>query len=263
MSGSVLEFKEIVSLLMLIPFGLVLGTGVLFIFSAIRWARHRRDASEKFEQFSHLNFAPGFFVRANFRESLFGQPCRWLAIKGSSPTAVQNALHLSAPMPCSWEEGLIEARDHKLFISPPVSGWILVVGSSLPDPTDDVDKCFRFLTDLSRKLGHVQFFSTNRVVNHHAWALIDKGRVFRAYAWAGETLWNQGPLTSAEKELKLSCLGYTDDRAGFEQKDSLALNTERVPLLAARWSLDPSSIDERQFKSGYGITGELSHSRQN
>lgn len=258
MSG--LEFKEVVSLLMLIPFGLVLGTGVLFIFSAIRWARQRREAND---QFAHLNFSPGFFVRANFRESLFGQPCRWLAIKGNSPAAVQNALHLNAPMPCSWEEGLIEARERKLFISPPVSGWILVVGSSLPDPSDDVDKCFRFLTGLSRKVGHVQFFSTNRVVNHHAWALIDKGRVFRAYSWAGETLWNQGPVTAAEKDLKLTCFNYLEGRVGFEQKESLAANTERVALLASRWSLDPSSLDERQFKSGYGITGELSSSRQN
>lgn len=260
MSG--IEFKEMISFLMLIPFGLVLGTGVLFIFSAIRWARQRRDNNEQ-QQFAHFNFSPGFFVRSNFRESLFGQPCRWLAIKGHSPTAVQNALHLTAPMPCSWEEGLIEAREHKLFISPPVSGWILVVGSSLPDPTEDVDECFRFLTDLSRKLGQVQFFSANRVVNHHAWALIDKGRVFRAYAWAGETVWNQGLLTAAEKDLKLACFEYASGRVNFEQKDLLSQNTERVPLLASRWSLDPSSIDERQFNSGYGITGELSHSRQN
>lgn len=258
MSG--LEFKEVVSLLMLIPFGLVLGTGVLFIFSAIRWARQRREASEPF---AHLNFSPSFFVRSNFRESLFGQPCRWLAIKGNNLNTVQNALHLSAPMPCSWEEGLIEAREHKLFISPPVSGWILVVGSSLPDPTEDVDECFRFLTNLSRKLGHVQFFSANRVVNHHAWALIDKGRVFRAYAWAGETLWNQGSPTAAEKDLKLCCYDYADGRVSFEQRDSLATNTERVPQLASRWSLDLSSIDERQFNHGYGITGELSHSKQN
>lgn len=245
---------------MLIPFGLVLGTGVLFIFSAVRWARQRRETNE---HFAHLNFSPSFFVRSNFRESLFGQPCRWLAIKANHLSTVQNALHLSAPMPCSWEEGLIEAREHKLFISPPISGWVLVVGSCLPDPTEDVDKCYRFLTDLSRKLGHVQFFSANRVLNHHAWALIDKGRVFRAYAWAGETLWNQGQATAAEKDLKLVCYDYVDGRVSFDQKDSLVLNTERVPLLASRWSLDPSSIDERQFNNGYGITGELFHSKQN
>ncbi|MEO6035808.1 MAG: hypothetical protein ABIQ35_11180 [Verrucomicrobiota bacterium] len=244
---------------MLIPFSLVLGTGFLFVVSAFRWARQRREASE---HSVHLNFNPGFFVRANFRESLFDQSCRWLAIKGNDPASVQNVLHLNAPMPCSWEEGLIEARERKLFISPPVGGWILVVGSSLPDPAEDVDQCYRFLTGLSRKLGHVQFFSTNRFAHHHAWALIDKGRVFRAYAWAGETLWNQGPMTAAEKDLKLSCFDYATGRGNFDQKDSLMMNTERVPQLASRWSVDPSSIDERQFKTGYGITGDLSHSRK-
>jgi hypothetical protein len=258
MSG--LESKEIVSILMLIPFGLVVGTGILFILSAIRWARQRREANE---QFAHINFSPGFFAKGNLRASLFEQPCRWLAIKGHNPADVQAALHLNAPMPCSWEEGLIEAREHKLFISPRISGWILVVGSSLPDPTEDVDACFHFLTNLSRKLGHIQFFSANRVLNHHAWALIDKGRVFRAYAWAGETIWNQGQMTAAEKDLKLTCFDYGIASVGFEQKDSLMLNTDRVPVLASRWSVDPTSIDERQFKSSYGIAGELSHSKQN
>lgn len=258
MSG--LEFPEVVRLLMLIPFGLVLGTGILFVLSAVRWARQRRETRE---QFSHLNFSPGFFVKANFRASLFEQPCRWLAIKGNHPRAVQDALHLSAPMPCSWEEGLIEARERKLFISPPVAGWILVVGSSLPDPVEDVDECYHFLTNLSRKLGQIQFFSANRVLNHHAWALIDKGRIFRAYAWGGETLWNQGQPTAAEKDLKLFCFDYGNGAVGFEQKEMVALNTERVPMLASRWSVDPTSIDERQFKSGYGITGELSHSKAN
>lgn len=244
---------------MLIPFGLVLGTGVLFIFSVVRWARQR---SETNNQFAHLNFSPGFFAQTCFRKSLFEQPCRWLAIKGNNPAAVQQALHLHSPMPCSWEEGLIEAREHKLFISPPISGWILVVGSSLPDPTEDVDACYHFLTNLSRKLGQIQFFSTNRVLNHHAWALIDRGRVFRGYAWAGETLWNQGTQTAAEKDLKLASLDY-GATVDFGQKDLLGQTSERVPMLASRWSLDPSAIDGRHFKNAFGISGELSHSTRN
>src|SRR6185295_7557650 len=107
-------------------------------------------------------------------------------------------LRLNNPTPCSWEEGLARAQGHKLFISPPVGGWILVMGSDLPDPGDDVDKCFRFILDLSRKLGHVQYFSANRVVDHHSWAQAEQGRVLRAYAWAGRTVWHQGKMTRAE-----------------------------------------------------------------
>jgi hypothetical protein len=64
-----------------------------------------------------------------------------------------------------------------------------------------VDKCFRFVLDLSRKLGHVQYYSIHRAVNHHAWVQAEHGVVQRAYAWSGRTLWNQGRVTRAEIEL--------------------------------------------------------------
>jgi len=86
------------------------------------------------------------------------------------------------------EEGLSAAQERKLFISPAINGWVLVIGSHLPDPSDDIDHCFRFLSELSRKVGQVQFFSVNRAVNHHAWVQLQHGQVQRAYAWAGKTI---------------------------------------------------------------------------
>lgn len=192
--------------------------------------------------------------------SVFDSPTRWLAIRGSDPKSVQAALNLHNTAACSWEEGLAHARDHRLFISPPIGEWVLVVGSGLPDPADDVDVCFRFLTSVSRKLGHVQFFSANRYVHQHAWAKLEDGRVCRAYAWAGETLWNQGRMTLTEMDLNLKCFAYGESgaRTDFAQHDPAAVNTEKVALLAARWSVDPAAIDERHLKTGHGITGDLS-----
>jgi hypothetical protein len=117
--------------------------------------------------------------------------------------------------------------------------------------------------DLSRKLGQVQFFSVNRAVNHHAWVQAEQGVVQRAYAWAGKTLWNQGPLTRAEIELVFKCYGYGEgeERVDFGRPDPTALNTERLPLLAARWSVDPTSVDARMLKENQGIAGQLSRSR--
>jgi hypothetical protein len=134
------------------------------------------------------------------------------------------------------------------------------MGASLPDPADDVDRCFHFLLELSRKLGHVQFFSLSRVLNHHAWVQAEQGQILRAYAWAGRTLWNQGRPTRAELELGLTCLDYWEQSAptAFGQSDAAGLNTDRVPLLAARWSLDPATIDVRRCKESHGIAGELS-----
>ena len=155
---------------------------------------------------------------------------------------------------------MIEARDNKLFISPSISGWVLVMGSGLPGPFEDVDEFFHFLSGLSRKLGQVQFFTSSRVVNHHAWVLMERGRVFRAYAWAGETLWNQGPMTAAEKELALRCFDYASEQNVFALKEELAANTDRVGQLAARWSVDPGALCSGSW-NGHGIVGGLSSSK--
>ena len=38
----------------------------------------------------------------------------------------------------------------------------------------------------------------------------------------------------------------------------MTLTTERLSLLAARWSLDPGTVDSRRLKEHRGITGQLS-----
>jgi hypothetical protein len=238
--------------------GIVLGMLLVFSVLMVHALRKERLTTRRLPRHSE-------FLRGARRSTagLFSAPTRWLAIKSGNPQLVQAALGLANPRPCSWEEGLTAAHEHKLFIAPPLGGWILVMGSNLPEPGDDVDKCFRFLLDLSRKLGHVQFFSINRAVNHHAWVQVEQGVVRRAYAWSGRTLWNQGRLTRAEIELALKCYAYGDgeDRIDFGRVDPAAVNTERVPLLASRWSLDPTAIDARMLKEHQGIAGKLSRSR--
>jgi hypothetical protein len=200
---------------------------------------------------------------AHFQSPMFDFPCRWLAIRCEDQQAVKAALDLANTTSCSWEEGLAEARERKLFISPPIGEWILVMGSGLPEPSDDVDLCFRFLTNLSRKLGHVQYFSANRVLLNHAWARLDMGRVIRAYAWSNQTLWNQGHITSGEMQLRLKCFDYGESstKSSYDQTEIFSINTEKVPLLAAKWSVDPTAIDEKHFSSAHGIAGELSSRR--
>ena len=196
-----------------------------------------------------------------FRSPVFELPTRWLAIKSTNLSGVQSALGLHNPIPCSWEDRL--ARPRKLFISPPITGWILVMGASLPEPSDDVDKLFHFISRLSRKLGEVQFFSVNRILNHHAWVKASEGRIIRGYAWAGCTLWNQGDKTPAEMSLGLKCFDYTEpmQRINFALADPASFNVEKVPLLAARWSVDLTTIDARMLKESRGVAGEISQSR--
>ena len=60
------------------------------------------------------------------------------------------------------------------------------------------------------------------------------------YAWAGRTLWHQGKPTSAEKDLGLKCFDYAaPEPVPFGQTDAISSNLEKIPMLAARWSLDP------------------------
>ncbi len=236
--------------LLLVLFSIALSIGLGIVVVVIRRARHKPAQPKKDpEDAGFCPYEP---------TCIFRRPGCWLAIKGRSQLAVQSALGLHNPKPCSWIEGL--AGSEKLFIAPPVKGWILVVGTGLPDPSDDIDACFRFVLDISRKLGQVQFFCLSRILHHHAWVKAERGKVVRAYAWAGRTLWQQGTPTPAERELDLKCFGYTDqtERPVFGQPDVAAINVDKVPLLAARWSLDPARIELRVLEAGCGIAGEPS-----
>jgi hypothetical protein len=179
------------------------------------------------------------------------RPACWLAIRSVSPEAVKNALGLNRAEPCSWAEGLAGGRE--FFISPRVHGWVIVTGLGLPHPGDDVDACFLFLTALSRKLGHVQFFHADRILHHHAWARLDDGTVTRAYAWAGETVWSQGIETLPEIEVGVKTFAYGDHAATILDGET---NFEKVPLLAARWSLDPAQVKLNSFRQSIGLAGE-------
>lgn len=187
---------------------LILGVGAFFFWLATRHGRQRQALAE-----AALRHPPSrrWPDEESFRPEIFDSPCRWIAVRTTEPRAVQKALKLANPTLCTWAEGLAEARDRRLFITPPIGEWVLVVGSSLPDPGDDVDECFHLLTDLSRKLGLVQFFSLNRALGHHAWARLDAGEVLRAYAWAGHVMWNQGPPSPAELGLDLRCYEYLEE----------------------------------------------------
>ncbi len=181
-----------------------------------------------------------------------------MAIKSTSAEEVRGALGLGETIPCSWDEGLTEARDHMLFVAPPVDGWVLVVGHSLPDPADDSDRSFHFLRRISQQLGHVQYFSFNRVVNHHAWAIVDQGEVFRAYAWADEVVWNHGPLTAAERELKMCIRPYASESDRPLSSNEAQANCDTLTRLAARWGIDPAMVAEEVSSGDGGCVGRVS-----
>lgn len=188
------------------------------------------------------------------------RPTRWLAVRTRDPHQVQHALGLRNPRPCPWSDRVVS--EGKLFIAPAFNGWVLVFGAGLPVPDEDVDACYRFLLRLGRKLGHVQFFQADPVLQHHAWVQVEFGRVRRAYAWAGNTLWNQGVKTNTEIELGMNCFAYGENSPGddWAMADHLVANVEKVPQLARRWSLDPADLDGRLLLQKPGIAGDVARS---
>ena len=153
---------------------------------------------------------------------------------------------MGSGFPQPWSEALMRCRDKMLFVSPPVEGWTLIVGGAIPDPSDDVDACYHFLTRLSRDIGEVQFFAADRVLNHHAWVRVRDGHVVRGYAWSGETLWNEGRITLDERFLGLQVHDYAEDiqPVRYDEAPAEQTNAERVVLLARRWGIDPIEASE-------------------
>ena len=179
------------------------------------------------------------------------RPTCWVAVRSAAPEAVKATLGLNDAAPCSWAEGL--AGGHEFFVSPRVHGWVIVTGLGLPDPTEDVDATFVFLAGLSRQLGHVQYFYASHLLHHHAWARLDDGCVTRAYAWTGETVWNQGVETLPEIETQMRLFGYGDNTATILDAET---NFTKVPQLAARWSLDPAEVKSPSVRTAIGFAGE-------
>lgn len=188
-------------------------------------------------------------------EAVVPRPVSWLAIKTRDTEGVRIALGLQNTRTCSFVEAL--TGDQSIFIAPPIQGWTLVTGADLPEPGEDVDACYKFVIRLSQRLGHVQFFSATELSNRHAWIKVNRGRIVRAYVWAGRTQWIQGPVTQEERELGLASYPYGSEvDSGSVDYDVLAHTTERVPRLAARWSIDPATIDPAWLEARPGIAGE-------
>ncbi|MFO1512130.1 MAG: hypothetical protein U1F83_04320 [Verrucomicrobiota bacterium] len=230
--------------------GLVVAGCILMAVLVRRLLQQETIRNEELSEDQPKPAEPSFLPPQNRR------PACWLAIRSRDMVSVQSALGLRNAAPCSWAEGLV--ADRKIFIAPPVNGWTLVFGSGLPDPGEDVDVAFRFLRERGRSHRCSSF--CRAVVANITPALAEFGRIVRAYAWAGATVWNQGVKTTAETTLGVKCFAYgevttTDD---WTVADFIVANVEKVPQIARRWSLDPAEIDLRTVANAQGIAGHHS-----
>lgn len=240
---------DLTPFLLLIVLSLTLGVGI-----TMAVVLHGRRPSLR--RFGRVTSQPAASFDFPATSPWCTRPALWVAVRTGDLLAVQRALGLHNAKPCSCQKGF--SGEEKLFIAPPMNGWVLVVGFELPDPADDPDVCFHFLTGLSRKLGEVQMFSSNRALYDHGWVRAENGRIVRAYAWSNRTLWNQGAPTAAERELDLVCFDYSfsAEACTWQVPDGVIGNVDKVPLLAARWSIDPAAVYDRLPGQEHGVAGE-------
>jgi hypothetical protein len=166
----------------------------------------------------------------------FGFKISWFALKTTDPAAAVDALELKETTPSNWASSLAavygtsDDSDPWLFVSPPLSGWVLVVGASLPYPTDethqdmsetqrDIGRRFDALfSRLMKRFDDVQFFGSHRVVDFVAWARALKGKPTRSFAWSGSegvVAANFGEQTPEEAKLKfINLTGLSPPDAG-------------------------------------------------
>lgn len=202
----------------------------------------------------------------------FGYKCMWIAIRADEPERVAEALGLEDIQPANWRTGLGSAYAYYkkvVFVTPSVEGWVLVVGTALPDCGDSErpDKCTPVLEELGRRYESVFFFGNHRVVGFYAWARVDKEKVSRAYAYLGEqgiTLWDKGEKTKEERELDFNYFAYEPpEGAGeeyWERKDLRYPDEEDVIRMAEAWSINPLQFDNMNLAKSVGLVGRAPNS---
>jgi hypothetical protein len=171
----------------------------------------------------------------------FGYKCAWYAVRAEEPHSVADKLDIRRIKPSNWREGIQEAYRTSVFVSPPVRGWIIAVGSRLfPSPPlpGPVSSALETLS-----LGNRQafFFATDRITETHIWAKATNGLLQRGFGYSGErgeVLWDQGSRTQDEAAITSDT---TDEQTVLD--------------LARRWSISPVDLPFPESTPGLGLLG--------
>lgn len=203
----------------------------------------------------------------------FGYKNAWFACRAGSASEVAAALQLEQVASASWQVGVeasyASGRDSPhvgdVFVTSPVDGWVLAVGRALWTLNDSQPpRVMAWCAKLSQALGgaEVQYFSTYRVVEAHAWGRAIGGVANRSYILVdGEIREDFGGQSDEEQRLGFKFFDFGSSEAeddGYLEREDLELpNEDHVMRLAAAWSVDPSAFQERALEVGSGLLGRI------
>ncbi|MDQ3365930.1 MAG: hypothetical protein M3680_10935 [Myxococcota bacterium] len=207
------------------------------------------------------------------RPQSFGYKSTWIAVEAATTNEVVIAICASHPgarrvASSNWESGLHRTlgrfRSREVFATPPVHGWVLVVGYH--GAGEDLAS-LRELQELSATLDReVLYFGSHRGVSYVHWVIADRGTLRRAYAHVdGTTFYDVG--TPPPHEAVLDLVGSlpergADDRDPEPDEGELRLPDESTVVhLAGAWSVDPTKLDAIEEVS-VGVLVRMPRSRR-
>lgn len=192
----------------------------------------------------------------------FGPKMAWLAIPGYTASEVISALRLGDVAPANWTKGLglAYSDNNQVFVTPALSGWVLVIGKTLWQKADMNCSAenIQWLKDVGRLFGNACFFSTMRGLGNHGWVGIRNGNIVRAYGYSGELqelIWLVGDPTEEEIAVNPAFANEVEERMqpGFRP---VIPDEKMVLAMAAGWSVDVS-FRNRRYMRDYGFVGTL------
>lgn len=195
----------------------------------------------------------------------FGYKCMWIAVKTTDQEKIADLLGFDKSQKTNWKNGIENAYNNSLFITPPIDEWTLIVGYGFPreDNGHGLSKIKDLLARLSSKFGEAQYFASHRVVEYHCWIKSIDGKSVRAYGYVGESGENIevfGEETTIEQTYKLGntlSAEAQQDEKYYAREDLTYPDEEMVMEVAESWSINPTTLDERIDVKGLGIVGKL------
>lgn len=170
----------------------------------------------------------------------FGYKTSWLCVRAQDPQEVAGILGLKNPQIANWESGYKALGQGKVFVSPAISGYVLVIGYERNDIGDLLEEPLE-LARLGKLFPQVQYYASHRVVDYATWAKLEDGKMIRAYGWCGdqgEVLRNEGTVTPEEQQIGMG--NPLTDPLGTEDWDAFDVPDEETVIeLAALWGIDP------------------------
>lgn len=192
----------------------------------------------------------------------FGYKCVWFAVKSSNTEEVANALHLKNVKPSGWQEGINSAYKGKVYVTPPIEGWVLAVGWGLPvgDSEESIAALQKQANQLSQQFGEAQFFGTHRVVEYHCWLKSINGEIKRLYSYIGESGENLGiigePTDAESNYILIDTASEEAKQESYWERENLTIADEEIVMqIAEKWSVNPTTLEDRNNIKDLGLLG--------